>query len=286
MMKIGVHISAAGGVFQAPLNAQNIGCETYQFFSRSPRGGKAPALTKEILEKFRKNNEKGGFDRFYIHSPYYINLASSKNNIYFASISVLREELERGSVLGVKSIMFHIGSAKDLEREEALEKAAEGVYKIMENYKGSCDLSLEISAGAGEIIGDNFEEIAFIIKKAEEKGISKKLRVCFDTAHAFESGYDISSEKEIKKVFNEFNKKIGIERLSLVHINDSKTPFNSRKDRHAHIGEGEIGEEGFRIFLKELQERGLKDIDLILETPGDDKRVDDIKILKKLRDKS
>ncbi len=118
-MLIGTHISAAGGVQNAPLNAHNIGCEVFQFFSRSPRGGKAPEITKEIVQQFKDNSKKYNQKESYIHTPYYINLASSSKRIYHGSVSVLREELERGSKLGVKYLMTHLGSAKDLGDEKS-----------------------------------------------------------------------------------------------------------------------------------------------------------------------
>lgn len=274
-MLIGAHISAAGGVNNAPVNAHKLGCECYQFFSRSPRGGQAPELTPEIINEFKQNNKKYNLKNYYIHSPYYINLASEKNNIYHGSIEVLREELERGSQLDAGGMMFHIGSSKDLGQKEAIKKVVAGLKEILKGYSGSCQPLLEISAGAGNIIGDTFEEIAEIINKVE----NNKLGVCFDTAHAFESGYDLRDKKTVKKIFDEFDKIIGLKRLKLIHINDSKTDFGSHHDRHEHIGQGKIGVEGFRAIINEPR---LKNINLILETPTDTGIVKDMKLLKKL----
>lgn len=308
-MKIGAHISAAGGVINAPLNAKIFGCECYQFFSRSPKGGKAPKLTEEIIKKFKENNKKFGFKNFYIHAPYYINLASEKNNIYYGSISVLREELERGSLLGAKYLMTHLGSAKELGRRDALQCVSTAIEKILSGYNGSTKFLIEMSAGAGQIIGDTFEEIAEIInafeKKQElarrpvrrsdnqllmsgggsDKGLLKSangqsIGVCFDTAHAFESGYDLSSAQAVKKTFDQFNKIIGLRYLKLIHINDSKTVLGSHVDRHEHLGFGKIGIDGFKALINEP---GLKNIDLILETPTEEGVRKDIKLLKKLR---
>jgi deoxyribonuclease-4 len=186
-MNIGAHVSIAGGIDQAPLYAKEAGCECFQFFSRSPRGGKAPDLTDGLVKSFKDNCKKNGLVNSYIHTPYYINLASKNNRIRFGSINVIREELERASVLGVKYVMTHLGSANDLSRDQAVKQVIEGIKKILSGYKGSSLFLIENSAGSGNIIGDSFDEIATIIREVPSKD---KLAVCFDTCHAFASGYD------------------------------------------------------------------------------------------------
>jgi len=274
-MKIGAHVSAAGGVQNAPLNAHKLGCECYQFFSRSPQGGDALKLSQEIIKKFKENNKKYNFKDFYIHAPYYINLASSKKNIYYGSIAVLREELERGSQLGAKYLMTHLGSAKDLGDQKAIQQTTKGISEVLKNYIGSCGFLIEISAGSGQIIGNTFEEIAKILSK-----LKNKINICYDTAHAFESGYDIRDKKSVKNTLNEFDKIIDLDKLKLIHINDSKTDLGSRVDRHEHIGKGKIGLNGFNALINNKK---LQNINLILETPADNLRINDIKILKDLR---
>ncbi|HPA26004.1 MAG TPA: deoxyribonuclease IV [bacterium] len=278
-MKFGTHISAAGGVQNAPINAHKNNCECYQFFSRSPQGGKAPELTVEIIKKFKANNKKFGFKDFYIHAPYYINLASTKNTTYYGSISVLREELERGSLLGVKYLMTHLGSAKELGRREAVKKVVAGLEKILTGYQGTTEFLIEISAGAGAIIGDTFEEIATIIHNSKFI-IQKQIGVCFDTAHAFASGYDLRTLISVKKVLDNFDEIIGLKKLKLIHLNESMTEFGSHKDRHEHLGFGKIGLEGIEALIKDKR---LKNINYILETPTDVGTLEDLKILKKMR---
>lgn len=282
-MYFGAHISAAGGVQNAPINAAKHQAECYQLFSRSPRGGKAPDLTPPILKEFKDNNKKYGFTHYYIHSPYYINLASSNNKIYFGSIEVLRQELERGTTLKAKGMMFHIGSSRDLGQKQAIAKVIQGLKKVIKNYTGACRPLLEISAGAGLIIGDTFEEIAEIIKRAETQKNKGLLGVCFDTAHAFASGYDLRTPATVKKTFNQFNKLIGLKRLSIIHLNDSKADFNSHRDRHEHLGQGKIGQAGFKAIIKYFQKKKIK-MDFIVETPTDIGVTKDITLLKKLRD--
>jgi len=274
-MKIGAHVSAAGGAHNAPLNAHKLGCECYQFFSRPPQGGDAPKLSQEIIKKIKENNKKYNFKDFYIHAPYYINLASSKKNVYYGSISVLREELERCSQLGAKYLMTHLGSAKDLGDQKAIQQITKGISEVLKNYIGSCGFLIEISAGSGQIIGNTFEEIAKILSK-----LKNKINICYDTAHAFESGYDMRDKQSVKKTLNEFNKIIGLDKLKLIHVNDSKSDLGSHIDRHEHIGKGKIGLAGFKALLSEKK---FTNINLILETPADYLRINDIKILKDLR---
>lgn len=287
MMNIGCHVSIAGGVYNAPKNAADLGCETFQIFTRSPQGGPAPEITPEVVEKFQAEMEKYGFHSFVVHCPYYINFGSGKNTTYHGSISVVRQELERTSLLGGSFVMFHTGSGKDLGKKEAIAQAQKGLVKVLDGYKGKTKLLIEIAAGAGEILGDTFEEVAEImdpIKKHPGFG-----GVCFDTQHGFASGYDLRSDKAVKDTFTKFDKVIGLKWLAMSHINDSKIELGGRKDRHEHIGEGEIGKKGFGSLLQYLHSTfnipNSSPFPLILETEHD-KVEADIKILKSLRDKS
>jgi len=272
MKKVGAHVSIAGGVENAPLNAAELKLETFQIFARNPRGGVKKEYTDEQVALFKERMEEHGFDRFYIHTPYFINLASAKARIYHGSISAIREDLERGTMLGATAIMTHIGSAKDLGKKEAMKKVIEGLGKILEGYEGTTELLVEIAAGAGEIIGDTFEEIAEMIGPHD-------LRMCFDTQHAFASGYDLRTPKAVKKTLDDFDKVIGLDKMLITHLNDSKTELGSRKDRHEHIGEGEIGKKGLAAFLGDPR---LDHLDAILETPHDETIHKDIKFLKSL----
>lgn len=275
-MNIGAHVSAAGGSQEAPKNAHDSKCECFQFFSRPPQGGKAPELADSVIRQFKDRCRQYKLTA-YIHTPYYINLASSNNRIRYGSINVIREELERGSKLGVKAVMTHLGSSKDLGKKAALKKVIEGVKKILKGYTGTAQFLIENSAGAGgTIIGDTFEEIGAIVKAIPSYDIG----VCFDTCHAFVSGYDLRTASSVTKVMRELNKHIGSKRLQLVHANDAKFELGSHKDRHEHIGYGAIGEDGFRAMLRHT---ALKKVDWLLETPKDSKDVDDLKKLKAFR---
>ncbi|MFA6272593.1 MAG: deoxyribonuclease IV [Patescibacteria group bacterium] len=276
-MNIGAHVSIAGGLENAPLNAKAEGCECFQMFSRSPRGGKAPEINDEIVKKFQQNIKDSGLGNAYIHTPYYINLASKQDRVRNGSISIIREELDRASQLGVAAVMTHLGSSKDFTRAKALRMVIDGIKQLLIGYKGDATFLLEIAAGSGNIIGDSFEEIGEIIKKVDHK----KVAVCFDTAHAFASGYDLRTKKDVDETLKKFDQAIGLDLLQLIHANDSKVELNAKVDRHEHIGKGEIGEKGFAVLINHPK---LKNVDFILETPAED-RGSDIKLLKKLRKK-
>ncbi len=284
-MKFGAHISIAGGIEKAPQRAHEIGCECFQIFSKSPHGGKSVEITEKVASDFQAEAKKYDLQNYYIHTPYYINLASANSRIYYGSISSIKEELQKADLLGAKAVVTHLGSAKDLGEKEAKEKLVDGLKKIFlqndieKNFNAK--LLLEITAGAGEIMGDNFEEIAYFIKEVEKEIKKNKLGVCFDTAHAFASGYDLRNEKAVKNTFDKFDKIIGIERLGLVHLNDSMAKFDSHKDRHDNIGNGKIGIEGFEAIL---QDERLKSMDFILETPNN-KAGEELEILKELKGK-
>lgn len=295
-MFFGAHISAAGGLYNAPENSAKIGGEVFQFFSRPPQGGPAKPLTKESIEQFTRAMHEHKQQRAYIHAPYYVNFASANNRIRYGTIAVIREELERGSALGVTALMTHLGSANDLlksglaipaAKQQGREMVIEGVVRILDGYTGSCQLLLEISAGAGLVMGDTFGEIAIIIKGAEKKLLTTNYKlhtpigVCFDIQHAFASGYDMRSTETQKKVFNEFDKTIGLDRLVVFHCNDSKVELSAHVDRHQDLGDGHIGLEAFEAIVKNKK---LQHADLILETPTDEKRKRDIDILKGFRE--
>ncbi|MEA1937112.1 MAG: deoxyribonuclease IV [Patescibacteria group bacterium] len=278
-MKFGAHISIAGGIEKAPERVRKIGGECFQMFSRSPRGGKSSALTKEKIKSFKENCRKYDLENYYLHTPYYINLASADNRIYHGSISAIKKEMETADLLGAKGVVTHLGSAKELGEKKAREKLIAGLTQVFTEQIFKTQLLLEITAGSGDIMGDNFEEIAYFIKETEKEISKNKLGVCFDTAHAFASGYDLRNKKAVQKTFDDFDKIIGLEKLKLMHCNDSKVDLNSHLDRHENIGEGKIGEEGFRALVNEPR---LQEPDFILETPGG-KQKEDLAVLRRLK---
>jgi len=278
MSKIGMHVSAAGGVANAPENAHQLGGECFQFFSRSPRGGPAPAITNEQAKEFKARSKKYGFDS-YIHTPYYINFASPKKNLSQAAPRIIREELERASQLGVKYVVTHLGSARDWpngEVNQALKQTITGLQSIYKTSpKFSAQLLLEISAGAGAIIGSTFEELGHILKELKRPDV----HICLDSCHMFSSGYDVRTKEAVNDTMKQFKKHIGTSHLKLMHVNDSQHELNSHKDRHEHIGRGTIGEQGFKAMLNHP---ALKKVNFILETKHAQLE-QDLALLKKFR---
>ncbi len=270
--RVGCHVSIAGGVDKAPERARELGCDVMQIFTRSPQGGKSPELDEATIKNFKEGMKKNGIEAVYIHTPYYINLASANNRIRYGSIKAIREELERASALGAKFVMTHLGSAKELGEKEAFKKTVEGLKKVLDGYKGSAKLLIENSAGAGKIIGADFEEIGRIMKAVKSPRLTG---ICLDTQHSFASGYDWKND--FAKNMKILDKHIGLKNVKLIHANDSLTEAGSRKDRHSHIGEGKIGIETFKKFATFAKKNN---IDMIVETaaPG---VLKDMEILKK-----
>ncbi|MEK9180954.1 MAG: deoxyribonuclease IV [Patescibacteria group bacterium] len=276
-MKIGCHVSIAGGVENAPQRAADFGCEVFQIFTRSPQGGKAPEITAEVAAKFKSAMDEHKMGECIVHTPYFINFGSANKRIFYGSISIIRQELDRASILGAAYVVTHLGSYKDLGPKKGFAQLISGLERALIGYKGSARLLLENAAGAGEIIGDSFLELKNIIFSPKLK--KYKLGICFDTAHAFASGYDIRSAAALSKVLGEFDKTVGLENLKVIHANDSKIDFAGRCDRHDHIGMGKIGLSGFRALVGNPR---LQKINLYLETEHDRVK-EDIKILKKMR---
>lgn len=277
--KIGCHVSIGGGIQNAPQRAAELGCEIFQLFTRSPRGGAAPKITNDVAFQFKAEMEKWKQENCYIHTPYYINFASSNSELRKAAVRICREELERGSIISAKYIMTHLGSSTSLTasgskftQKDALDLVARGVAEVLKGYRGSTQFLLEISAGAGNIIGDTFEELGCILEKAD-----RDIGICVDTAHMFASGYDIKTEEGFREVVKKIESTVGLEKVKLVHANDSKIELGGRKDRHDHIGDGKIGREGFVHMMKQFPR-----LDFILETEHDKVR-EDLAALKLIR---
>lgn len=272
-MFIGCHVSIAGGVNKAPQRAFDLGCEAMQIFTRSPQGGKAPVLTDEICQEFKISNLKFQIKEVVVHTPYYINFASENNRIRYGSVSVVRDELERASLLGAKYVMTHLGSAGSLDEQTASRKVVEMLKKTLENYHGSCELLIENSAGSGKIIGSNFAQIKQILDGVNHP---KLTGICLDTQHSFASGYDW---RDFANTLQKIEEELGSKKIKLIHCNDSLTEMGSKKDRHAHIGKGLIGESAFKSIVRFAKEN---DVPMILETEHDFVK-EDLFLLKEFR---
>ncbi len=275
-MRFGFHISIAGGFSKVVERAKVRGCETIQFFSRNPRGWKYDPMDEKEVKGFRTSIPSSGLFPVFLHLPYLPNLAFLASKFYERSIDSTSTDLERAGQLGAQYLIIHIGHRLDSPEDEAIEAVSRGINQSFERVKNSVILLLENTAGQGTEIGNTFEQIKKIIDGVHQKG---RMGVCLDTAHSFEAGYDLSKKEGIERTLESFDQAIGLKRLHLLHLNDSKTPLGSRKDRHWHIGEGYIGVEGFRYLVNHPLLRYLPGI---METPRKD-TVEDLKNIKVIR---
>jgi len=277
-MKIGAHVSSKKPFSEAVTRAADIGCECMQIFVNAPQRWNSMEIDEMEINKFVELNKAENIKPVIIHSIYLINLASSNSFYLESSIKSLVDDMEKADKIGAIGVNFHVGSTKGVEFNEVLPKVVSAIREILKKSPEKPYLILENSAGSGNIIGDTIEELAEIIDAAG----SNRLKITLDTAHAFGSGYDISSEKEFNNLLEKIDKLMGLDRLICLHLNDSAVELNSKKDRHADIGEGFIGKEAFRYIVNHPK---LKDICGIIETPSNKGRgdINNIKILKGLR---
>lgn len=275
-MKVGVHVSVAGSIDQAVDRAAALKCDTFQIFTRNPRGWKFKELDPESAKLFRKKLEDARIGPAVTHMPYLPNLACPKDDIYKISVKALTAELERCDALGIPYAVTHMGSHLGTGLEAGRERVIKAVNTAIADAKSSSMVLLENTAGTANSTGSTFEDVKAIldgIKKQERVG------VCFDTCHAFAAGYDLRDKARVQEVLGRFEETIGWDRVKTIHLNDSKGELGCGRDRHEHIGLGCIGEAGFSVFL---HDQCVGKIPLILETPIDERR-DDVGNLQKVR---
>ncbi|OGP73690.1 MAG: hypothetical protein A2V86_02720 [Deltaproteobacteria bacterium RBG_16_49_23] len=275
-MRFGFHISISGGFSKVVEKAKIRGCETIQFFSRNPRGWKVDSLDHQETEAFRESIRSSHLYPIFLHLPYLPNIAFRNSPFYSRSIDSIVIDLQRAEQLGAPYLIIHIGHRMESSEEEAIEAVAWAMNQAFDRVRNSILLLLENTAGQGTEIGYEFGQIKKIIERVEAR---ERIGICLDIAHAFEAGYDFSNKDGIEKTIDSFDQTIGLKRLHLLHLNDSKTPLGSRKDRHWHIGEGCIGREGFRYLINHPL---LKHLSGIMETPRKD-TVEDLKNMEVIR---
>jgi deoxyribonuclease-4 len=275
-MRFGFHISIAGGFSRIVERAEARGCETIQFFSRNPRGWRYSPLCKREVEAFRSSIQSSHLSPIFLHMPYLPNIASSKSKFYKRSIRSIATDLRRAEHLGAHYLIIHIGHRMESSEDQAIQDVSQGIDQAFEKVRNGVILLLENTAGQGTEIGCTFDQIKKIIDGVHDH---ERMGVCLDTAHSFEAGYDLSNKDGIERTLEAFDQTLGLKRLHLLHLNDSKTPFGSRKDRHWHIGEGHIGREGFRCLVNHPL---LNHLPGIMETPRKD-TVEDLKNMKVIR---
>ncbi len=260
-MRLGVHVSIAGGLEEAVARAKRLDCTTMQIFSRSPRGGAAPRLLPEQIERFHAARLAAGLEPLAIHGPYIINLASPVTARWTQSVGLYREEYARAQLLRARYLVTHVGSHLGQGETDGISRVAAAITTALEQQTPSTMILLENTAGSGQGLGYNFEQLAAI---REQVKLKAHVGICLDTAHLFAAGYSIHTEEGLERTVQEFDRIIGLPQLRLIHLNDSKVPFESRVDRHWHIGEGHIGLEAFRRIVNHPK---LREMPFILETP-------------------
>ncbi len=262
MKYFGAHVSASGGVYNAPLNAQKIGAKAFALFTKNQRQWKAKPYDQKTIDKFKENLQKVGISPSQVlpHDSYLINLGHPEDEKREKSLNAFIDEVQRCEQLGLDKLNFHPGShLKKISEEECLDRIANAMNKTLEVTSG-VTLVIENTAGQGSNLGYKFEHLAYLIDKSIDK---TRVGVCIDTCHLFVSGYDIRTKEEYDKTWEEFDRVIGFKYLKGMHINDSLTPFASKKDRHQSLGKGEIGLEPFKWIA---QDKRMDDMPLILET--------------------
>ncbi len=266
-MKLGLHLSIIGSIDRAIDRAVERGCNALQIFSRNPRGWRYKEMSPKEVKNFRTKRENSNIWSIFIHTPYLLNLASSKEDVYAKSVKALREELCRADILGVPFVVTHLGSHLGRGKREGFRRIVNAVDKAFSEVRNNVVLLLENTAGTRNSMGSTFDDIQYLVTRIDER---QRLGVCFDTCHAFAAGYDLVSQKAVQDTLQRFDDTVGLEKLRLVHLNDSKGDLGSGTDRHEHIGMGKIGERGFRNILRSR----LGQSPLILETPIDNQRSD------------
>lgn len=278
-MQIGCHVSISGSIDKAVDNAIERECSAFQIFTRNPRGWHAKELDKLDILNFKEKLKASQIDRMATcaHMPYLPNLASPKDDGFEKSVKSLIEEVERCGKLGIPYLVTHLGSHLGTGEEAGIKRLVEGLTRAGK-VKNDVMVLLENTAGQKNSVGSDFKQLGEIFKQLKP---SKKFGVCIDTCHAFVSGYDLRTKKEVKNTFGEFEKHVGMENLKILHLNDAKGEIGCNLDRHYHIGLGNIGQEGMSEVVKLISK---KKIPIVLETPIDDVRDDfeNIRIVKEL----
>jgi deoxyribonuclease IV len=275
MQIVGVHLSISGGLYNALDQAEELGIQAVQIFLKNSNQWVTKPYTADDISRFKEARARMPKIHIFAHSGYLINLAGEGDTLR-KSLDALDDELSRASQLGIEYLILHPGSHGGRGLETGIQQVADSLNKVLNNKRQTMIL-LETTAGQGTSIGHRFEHLSAIIDGVSYKN---KLGICLDTCHIFAAGYDFTEMKKFNSVFRDFDDIIGLEKLRLIHINDSKRECGSRVDRHEHIGKGRIGTAGFRLLMNSVK---LKKVPFILETPKFNDNEADRKNLKTLR---
>jgi len=272
---VGAHVSASGGVFNAPLNAKAIGAKAFALFTKNQRQWKAKPLDEETISKFKKNLELAEIEPCHVlpHDSYLINLGHPEEEKRQKSLDAFIDEVQRCEQLGLDRLNFHPGShLKKISTQECLERISESMNETLQKTKDVI-LVIENTAGQGSNLGFDFTHLGYLVENSIDKS---RVGVCIDTCHMFTAGYDIRTREAYDKTWKEFDDIIGFEYLKGMHINDSKPDLGSHVDRHDSLGKGKIGLDAFRFIMNDER---MDDIPLVLETIDDSIWAEEIKLL-------
>jgi len=264
-VRLGSHVSIAGGLDKAPLRGKQVGCDTIQVFTKSNRQWRAKRLSDREVEAFKVSLAATGIGPVVAHDCYLVNLAASRRAVWRKSVAAFRVELKRAERLGIPYLVTHPGSHAGAGEAEGMRRVAEALnvlHAALPRYR--VRILLETTAGQGSSLGYRFEQLAAILAEVEQAG---RVGICLDTCHVFAAGYDIRTPDGYRNTLKELDAYLGIERLQAMHLNDSKGGLGSRVDRHEHIGEGRLGLAAFRHLVNDPR---LRQVPMILETPKDD----------------
>ena len=277
-MLIGAHVSNAGGLPRAVERGIERGCEAIQIFNQSPRMWRPTAYGEDDYAEFRDALAASPIERVLIHAVYLLNCATEDPDMREKTLASLIQSLRVGAGIGAVGVVLHAGSAKQGDVKQAIKRAGAVIKEALAETE-RCALHLEDTAGAGGTLGRSFEELAALI---DASGGGKRLGVCLDSCHLLASGYEVRTREGLAETIDAFDRAVGCDRLGSLHVNDSAVPFGSNRDRHAIMGEGELGEKGCAVFLSEPR---FETLPCVLETgrDGGAPAAEDVALAKKLR---
>ncbi len=264
-LKVGAHVSVSGGVEKAVERQKEIGGNCGQIFAGSPRTWSVAEYTDEEGESFQNGTRDEGQNPYVIHSTYLVNLGTPKDDLFEKSLNCLQSELDAAEKLGVEYVVFHPGAHTGSGRKNGIQRIAEGIDEL--NIPEGVTLLLENTAGKGTTLGRSFGELREMIEKSSTP--EKKLGVCLDTCHAHAAGYELREKEGFQDMIQEIEEDLGLEKVKVLHLNDSKNEKGSEKDNHQHIGEGNIGEKGFKNLVNSEK---FEQLPMVLETPVTDEK--------------
>lgn len=276
MRYLGAWISVSGGLQTSIERAKELDLNTIMIHPSPPQRWNSKPFDQESIEAFNDARKEYRLDKLFFHGIYLINLANPDKQKFHLSKMSLVHYLDLADAINCDSVVFHVGSFKDTEEDEGYERIVKGINWIFENSENNANLSLEVAAGTGKVVGSRFEDLARIYEGVENKD---RLNFCLDTQHMFGSGYDLRDD--LDNVIERLDSVLGIEKISAVHFNDSKVELNSKKDRHENLGQGLIGEDAMKSFLNHSK---LKNIPFIMETPNMKDMSTAVDEVKKLKD--